>query len=158
MRKKLSFILVMLSLLALVASSAAGDEAAMTDTDFVLSAIESSGTEEHIIWELNTSFNDDQYRDFATPKDGDLEQKEALRIALDTLFMLTDLSAQDVFNAYQIRFSFLAVPEGGGTEYWRVFFGVGLGKMGGSGYVIEVFSSTGSIKRFEDIGDLGYLR
>jgi hypothetical protein len=139
-----------------MASSATGDKAAKTDTDFVLSAYETSGTEEHIIWELSTSFNDDQYADFTTPKDGNLDQVEALRIALDTLFALTDLSAQDVFNAYQVRFSFLE-GIGGGGEYWRVYFGVGAGKMGGAGYVIEVLSFDRRVKRFEDIGDRGYM-
>ena len=156
MNKKLSSILVVLTLLTLLASSTAGAETGNTDTDYVLSAIESSGTEEHIIWDLSTSYNDDPYSDFATPKEGDLDQKEALRIALDTLFSLTDLSAKDVFNGYQIRFSFLGA-EGGGSEYWRVFFGVGEGKMGGASYVIEVFSFTGNVKRFEDIGDPGYM-
>lgn len=155
MRRKLVYTIVtpILVVMLLFASVSAGAEGGQTDTELLMQTLKDpqSATEEHIIWEPIMREVEDAKTQAAyiQPEDGDLDQEEALRIALDTVFAVTDLKMDTIFNAYQITFSFNLAPIGE-QRFWTVNFDVGIGKMAGPSYKVEVASPSGALLLFED--------
>lgn len=151
--RKMALSLVLVSVVLITAFAAAESDTTYGEYGFLIEALEEA-SQEHIIWDpivLEQEETSMMYNaTYALPEEGDLDQKEALRVALETLFALTDKTHTDIFNGYQITFSLNVVPRGT-DRYWTVFFYVGEGKMGAESYLIEVTSPGGTLKRFEDI-------
>lgn len=143
-----------LIIMMIVSAVFAGAETPQSDTDLLIQTLKNptDSGEEHIIWEPIIREVEDKEHEaqYIQPEEGDLDQEEALRVALDTVFALTDLKMDTIFNAYQITFSFNLSPYGA-DRYWTVNFGVGIGKMGGPSYKVEVASPAGTLKLFEDV-------
>lgn len=142
--------LMLLVVLTTGAIASAETTATLTPIDKLLRAFDET-PEGHIEWEPEILEVDATYElsnpVFTLPGDDDMSQEDALRIALETIFALTDKTADDIYNTYRIKFSFCEQP-GINQRFWRIAVDLAPDKMGAEAFVIDVESPSGRILQY----------